>query len=250
MHRLERTHWWFAGKRFLITATLDRCLAASSIRHAILDIGCGTGMMMQSMGSHGQTYGLEISPDAIRLSKQRGLHRIVRSNAGMGLPFKNAAFDAVTCLDVLEHLDDDRNLIKEVFRVLKPGGHVIITVPAFQIQWSRHDVAVHHKRRYTRSSMLKKVDGLGWQVVREGYYNTALFLPILLLRKVRTLFSTKMAPPKSDFCIPLPAVLNKLLAGLLKAEVKCLPFFRFPFGVSLLMVLRKAHREPGLEETI
>jgi SAM-dependent methyltransferase len=239
MHRLETTHWWFAGKRFLVTATLDRCFAPSSIRHAILDIGCGTGMMMQAMESHGRTYGLEVSPDAIRLSKQRGLHRIVRSNAGTDLPFKNAAFDAVTCLDVLEHLDDDRNLIKEIFRVVKPGGYVIVTVPAFQIQWSRHDVAIHHKRRYTKQMMLDRTAGYPWRIRKASYFNMVLFLPILAIRKARGLLSTEVQTPRSDFALKLPGCLNDALSWLMITEIKCLRCMDFPFGVSFVLVLHK-----------
>ncbi len=239
MHQLETTHWWFVGKRFLVTATLDRCLAPSSIRHPILDIGCGTGMIMDAMGSHGRVYGLDASPDAIRLSKRRELHRIVRSDAGAGLPFRNEAFDAVTCLDVLEHLDDDRNLIEEIFRVLKPGGYVIITVPAFQIQWSRHDVAVHHKRRYTKQMILDRITGYPWQIHKASYFNMVLFLPILGIRKVKRLVSTKSPTPQSDFALKLPGCLNKALSWLMITEIKCLRWLDFPFGVSFVLVLHK-----------
>jgi hypothetical protein len=127
-----------------------------------------------------------------------------------------------------------------MLRVCKPGGHIVLTVPAFNVLWSPHDVALHHRRRYTRTQMLKKIFRLNCTVVKNSYYNTILFLPILAIRKLKPFLSDGQNV-ESDFFIPIPRWINALLTFLYVAEIGCLQFLNFPFGVSLLLILKKSN---------
>jgi SAM-dependent methyltransferase len=238
MRDIEQTYWWFVGKQFLVRRILQRLPLNKRRQDRILDIGCGTGIMLKLLEKFGVSYGAECSPDAIRFLRHRGLNLIVRSDVDQSVPFKDNTFSAITCLDVLEHLDNDLKLLKEMGRVCKPGGHVILTVPAFDFLWSSHDIALRHKRRYTRKAMLERTSGLGYRVMKASYYNTILFLPVLAARKLRG-FSGSKKHARSDFFLPIPNWLNTLLSSLFVFEICCLRFLNFLFGVSLLLVLQK-----------
>lgn len=238
MHDIEQSYWWFVGKRFLVKSTLKRLSTKGSKQNEILDIGCGAGIILKLLERFGNAYGIELSEEAIRFLKQRDLNLVVRSDASKCIPFKTNSFSVITCLDVLEHLEDDRSLIGEMFRICKPGGYVIVTVPAFESLWSPHDVALHHKRRYTKQQLLRMVRQFNWQIVQSSYYNTTLFLPILATKKLRTRLSKNRAV-HSDFFIGLPDWLNRALSLLFISEIYCLKFLNLPFGVSLLLILQK-----------
>jgi SAM-dependent methyltransferase len=239
MCEAEQTHWWFAGKRILVQDVLETATWKKSSPIAILDIGCGTGMILDLLTYYGCPYGMDFSTEALRFSKAKGQNRLTCSDANIAIPFKDDVFSAITCLDVLEHLDNDRRAVEEMYRICAPGGLVIITVPAFDEQWSAHDVALHHKRRYTKPRLQRITAGLRWDVLELHYYNSALFIPILAIRKFRALVRSGDVP-NSDFYLPLPRFLNTLLAEFYKMEIRCLRHLDLPFGVSLLMVLRKA----------
>jgi ubiquinone/menaquinone biosynthesis C-methylase UbiE len=154
------------------------------------------------------------------------------------MPFKSNAFSVITCLDVLEHLDSDTCLLKEMLRMCKSGGHVIITVPALHILWSAHDVALGHKRRYTKKEMFGKMSHLNAKVIKCSYYNSALLLPILAVRRIRAAIGHQK-DVRSDFFMKMPGWLNRLLAKLFVVEIGCLNSLNLPFGVSLLLILKK-----------
>jgi len=238
MHDIEQSYWWFTGRQFLVKTVLERLRMNSFERGKILDVGCGTGIILKLLEDFGQAFGTELSPEAIHFLKQRDLNLVVQSDANLSIPFKDNTFLAVTCLDVVEHIDNDRSLIEEIFRVCKPGGHVIVTVPAFGFLWSTHDVALHHKRRYSKKQMLMKIRHLNWKVIKCSYYNTALFLPILTARKLQG-FLLNHRPVQSDFSIKLPAWINKALSVLFLLELRGLKYLNFAFGVSLLLILQK-----------
>jgi SAM-dependent methyltransferase len=239
MFDVEKSYWWFVGKQFLVKNILRRCSLNSLKRSRILDIGSGTGTILELLEDYGTAYGVELSTDAIQFLKRRDLNFVVRSDASLSIPFKEDVFSVITCLDVLEHVDDDVTLLNEMVRVCEPGGHIILTVPAFDALWSQHDSTLQHRRRYTRKQMLKRVSRLNSSVIKNSYYNTALFLPILAVRKLKPFMSDRKIT-ESDLFIPLPRWLNALLTLLYMAEIACLQFLNFPFGVSLLLILKKS----------
>jgi SAM-dependent methyltransferase len=211
---------------------------------SILDIGSGTGIILKMLEELGQAVGMEMSQEAIQFLKRRNLKQIVCSDAEQPLPFKSGSFSLITCLDVLEHLDRDQALLEEMLRVCREGGYVLVTVPAFKRLWSPHDVVLHHRRRYTLPGLLSQVSALNCEVVKASYYNFILSLPILAVRKLRALFEEK-GKGQSDFFIDLPELVNRALAALYKLEILGLRGVCYPYGVSLLLVLRKPCRTKG-----
>lgn len=244
MYRLENSYWWFTGKQFLVREQLRPLLTAFDRNRRILDIGSGTGIILKILEGFGQAVGVEMSREAIQFLKRRSLRQVVCSDAEQTLPFKDNSFSMVTCLDVLEHLDRDKALLEEMLRVCQEGGHLLVTVPAFKLLWSPHDVVLHHRRRYTLTGLLSRVSELDAEVIKASYYNSMLSLPILAIRKLRSLFSEK-GKGQSDFFIDLPEMLNRSLSALYRLEILGLRLFRYPYGVSLLLVLRKSRPEKG-----
>ena len=241
MHDIEQTYWWFVGKQFLVRRILQELPLNKTRQDRILDIGCGTGFILKLLEHFGVSYGAECSPDAIQFLRHRSLNLVVQSDVDQSLPFKNHTFSAITCLDVLEHLDNDLKLVKEMGRVCKPGGYVILTVPAYQILWSYHDIALHHKRRYTKQQMLSMIRHFNWKIVKCSYYNGILFFPILSVRMLRQCLSGHNSA-RSDFFINLPAWLNRVLSVFFVCEISLLKYLNLPFGVSLLLILQNSDR--------
>jgi SAM-dependent methyltransferase len=239
MYRLEQSYWWFLGKQHLVKDQLSRLLGGTNRQQRILDIGSGTGIVLKSLNDFGTAYGTDVSWEAIDFLKKRDLPRIVCADANRPLPFKDQSFSVVTCLDVLEHLDDDLDLLKEMLRVCHEGARILITVPAFYLFWSPHDVALHHRRRYTRKEILESIRRLNCNVLAVSYYNFLFSIPILVIRKGKALFSKK-DHAQSDFFLNLPDIVNRVFAILFKAEISLLRFLRYPFGISLLLILEKA----------
>jgi SAM-dependent methyltransferase len=246
MYHLEQTHWWFKGKQFLLQQTLDLLENKFSKRARILDIGAGTGIVLKILQDMGEAFGIELSQQGIKYLRKRKLKRIICADADQSLPFKNDSFTLITCLDVLEHLEKDVKLLEEMIRVSKPGGHILVAVPAFKIFWSPHDVALHHKRRYTRKDILERIHGMNCEIIKASYFNFILSLPILAVRTIKPLF-IQSRQAQSDFFMNLPPFMNKLLGFLYKVEIGCLKFIDFPFGVSIIFVLRKcAWNKPAI----
>jgi ubiquinone/menaquinone biosynthesis C-methylase UbiE len=239
MYDIEQSYWWFLGKQFLVRSVLQEGSLCDPEKDRILDIGCGTGTVLKLLEDFGTACGVELSTDAIQFLKKRGLNLVVRSDVSRSIPFKDNVFSVITCLDVLEHLDDDFALLKEMVRVCRPGGHIVVTVPALNVLWSPHDTALHHKRRYTRKQLLQKVAPLPASVVKRSYYNTTLIIPILAVRKIKPLFSDKQSV-RSDFFMPIPRWINAFLTFLFFTEIRCLKRLNFPLGVSLLLIMKKS----------
>src|SRR5579883_787921 len=139
--RLEDTHWWFLGRRRLVLAELARHAGTNAGR--ILDIGCGTGGMLPQYAAFGNACGLDPSEEAQDACRRRGVPFV--RGSGAQLPFADASIDVITALDVIEHVRDDAGLLRELRRVLRPGGVLVLTVPAYQFLWSQHDVFNHHQ---------------------------------------------------------------------------------------------------------
>ena len=238
MYKTEQSHWWFRGKQDILRRSLCTLSKKTSEKNKILDIGAGTGVVLKVLQDFGETFGIEHSLHAIKYLKDRGLKQIICADANQSIPFKNDTFTFITCLDVLEHLEKDVELLNEMVRISKPGGYIIVAVPAFKMFWSQHDIALHHKRRYTKKQLLRILKKIDCQIIKVTYYNIILSLPILAVRKFKTIFH-RNKPIQSDVFMNFPNFLNILFGFLYKAEIWCLKFINFPFGVSILFVLKK-----------
>ena len=233
MYRLEDTYWWFLGRHRLAADLLDRGFERRRDLR-ILDIGCGTGAMSVRLAAWGQVVSADFSPLALAFSRRRGLHRLCAADA-MRLPFRDASFDAVVALDILEHLPDDAAAAREIRRVLRPGGRLVATVPAYPSLWSAHDVALMHQRRYVAPQFRRLMEEGGLTVRRLTYATTLLF-PIAWT--VRML--TRRSPTPKANLVALPGAANRLLVGVTQAENALLRVCDLPFGLSVCCVAERA----------
>ncbi len=201
----------------------------------ILDIGCGTGATLDHLQRFGAVQGIDLFDLPLRFSRQRGHQRVLCASA-TELPFATDAFDLVTALDVIEHLDDDVGGLREIRRVLKPRAPAVIFVPAFQALWGPNDVQSGHKRRYRLPQLQTAVIAAGLKIEKISYANLAMFAPIWLGRRLLTLLGKE---EQAENRINHPFI-NGLIAKLFASEAGWLRNHSLPFGVSLVCVMRKA----------
>ncbi|HEX8142194.1 MAG TPA: class I SAM-dependent methyltransferase [Pyrinomonadaceae bacterium] len=236
MYEVEGSHWWFAGRRRIISGFIEKiCRDMGVERPRILDVGCGTGANLEMLARFGEAEGVDVSPEALSFCRERGLQN-VRLGAAERLPYEDESFDLVTALDVVEHLDDDTAGLREMRRVLKPGGRAMLFVPAFMFLWGVQDDVSHHRRRYRLDELRAAVRAAGFEVERATYANISFFGPILL---GRLLMRATGLRPASENNINVSA-LNGVLARVLGAESSLLRHLDFPFGVSAICVARRA----------
>jgi len=243
---LEGRHWWFIGRRRIIREEVERSLRAlvppPSRRPSLLDVGCGTGGMLAELARFGRVQGTERESAAAEYARQRGFSDV--SVVGSPpLPFETGSFDLVTILDVLEHVDDDVAMVAEIRRLLRPGGRMVATVPAFPSLWGQQDEISHHKRRYVRSTLTESVERSGLRLKRLTYFNTALFAPIATVRLVRRLRPHR-GELSSDFEMMTSGIINDALGRVFSLEASWLASRDLPFGISLMAV---AERPPDDE---
>jgi SAM-dependent methyltransferase len=231
----ELRHWWFRGRRRVLTDFLREETSSLPAEIRILDFGCGTGGNSPSYASYGSVFGLEPDLQAVQLASSRGAGRFVRGS-GTELPFRSEKFDVVVASDVLEHIGNDRGAVEEIARVLRPGGAFIFSVPAHPWLFGPHDEALLHQRRYVRHGLRILLENAGLRVLRLSYWNSTLF-PLLCLRRLlgRWGFGRQL---HSDTHTP-PHPVNELLAGMLMVEAAVLRHARLPWGLSLVGVARR-----------
>ena len=235
LFEVEQSHWWHVGRRKIIARFVEEICARVKDRKArILDVGCGTGANLLLLSKYGDAEGVDISDDALKFCRERGLQKVKNGSAEQ-LPYDDASFDLVTALDVVEHLDDDLAGLKEMRRVLKPGGRALVFVPTFMFLWGLQDDVSNHRRRYRLSELKRAMAEAGLEVERASYVNITFFLPILLIRQLMKLTGLKA---ESENNINVPA-LNGLLGSLFAAEGIALRYLNFPFGVSGICVARR-----------
>jgi len=227
----DEHHWWYRGRRRILRTQFDRLPPVAARR--ILDAGCGSGRTMDELAAYGEVSGVDLSAEALQAARTRG-HADVREALVERVPYADAVFDVVTCLDVLEHTPDDRVTLRELRRVTRPGGTLIVTVPACPSLWSRHDEVSRHHRRYTSASLRDAAADAGWSVSRDTYFNTLLLGPAALVR----LAQRRTRGDDSSDLDRTPSVLNTILEMPLAAEARLLAAgVRLPLGLSLLCVM-------------
>jgi SAM-dependent methyltransferase len=236
MFRIEQSHWWYTGRRKILTSFVaDICRRVTDRRPRILDVGCGTGANLLMLSQFGDAEGVDISEDALAFCRERGLTN-VKLGAGEKLPYDDATFDLVTALDVVEHMDDDLAGLREMRRVLRPDGRVLLFVPTFMFLWGVQDDVSNHRRRYRLPELQRVLEQAGFEIERTTYANITFFLPILFVRKLMRLTGIKA---ESENNINVSAF-NDVLGRVFGAESWILKRMNIPFGVSGLCVARKS----------
>jgi SAM-dependent methyltransferase len=234
--QVERTHWWFRGRRRILAGLIDRLALPTGAR--VLDVGCGTGANGPVLaGASRFAVGIDASPVPLGISgtAERGHAARIRGDATR-LPFRDGGFDLVAALDVLEHLIDDRGALREMHRVLRPGGALVVFVPALELLWGLQDEVSHHLRRYGRGELTSLITDAGFSVTRTSFFNSLLFAPILAAR-----LAMRVRPPRalrSENEVGGP-VANAVLGAAFGLEAPILRMTNLPVGVSLLCIARR-----------
>ncbi len=239
MYRFEDRYWWFVARRHLITSLLQTYYPRDGRLH-ILDIGCGTGAMLDELAPFGPVVGADFSPEALQFCVTRGVGANLARADVRRLPFADASFDVVTAMDIVEHIDDDKAASCEIFRVLRPGGRLLVTVPAFSSLWSEHDEALHHHRRYTVPRLKDLFQRVGLTVDKVSYTVTTLFPAIWMFRQVSNLLPKQRADgEKNADLIHFSAPVNAALLALSQWETRLVHRRNLPFGVTVVCIARK-----------
>lgn len=241
----EDDHWWFASRTRALKTVMNQFLPPGrGLR--LLDVGCGAGNMIHHLSEYGQVKGIEIDARPVKMARQRG-YDVDQFDATQPMPFSDNTFDVVTALDVIEHNQDDLAILADSFRVLKPGGHMVITVPALMWLWSHNDDINAHVRRYTAADLRQKLVQTGFTVRRVTYNNFFVFplaAGLILLRR-----GAKAEPELASHHLseeeyqvemePASPPVNTILTGVGKLEAALISQVDLPIGTSLIAMGQK-----------
>lgn len=243
MFELEDHHWWYQGRLALTMRMLERYKPkpADGQRIRLLDIGCGTGMFMERLGEEFMPFGLDFSHQALEFTSRRlktkpGGVRLLQADSQV-IPLADNSFDMVTAFDIIEHVEGDTKVVSEMHRILRPGGVLMVNVPAHPALWGPHDVSLHHKRRYRKAQLGALFDPALWNRLRLTYAFASIFPPAAAIRTTRRIFPQR-GEPQAD-AKPTAPWLNQLLKGWHNIEAGVIDRVGSPMGLSLVTIQRK-----------
>lgn len=241
---LYARHWWWRSRESMLVHEIRRLGLPANAE--ILDVGCGDALSFPVLSQFGCVRGIEVDQKLVRPDNP---YRDAVFSAALGDPlYTNWHFDLVTALDVIEHIENDRRAVEDLMRMIRPGGYLVITVPAFMALWDRHDEINHHYRRYDRRQVQKLVQGYG--SIRQLRY---LFHGLFFLKAAFKLANRFSGGDLRQETIP-PAPMNRLMQTLCLAEYHGLGWLRIPFGTSVLAVIQRgpdtsaSDRDPTVSE--
>jgi len=239
--KVETLHWWWVARKKIVLNLLDKHLNSKN-KNLILDAGCGTGAGMIYLSKFGKVYGVDLSPIAVRFCRKRGIKN-VKVGSVLRLPYKDNTFDLICLMDVIEHIKDDKKVIEEMHRVLKPGGLLLMTLPALPFIYSKHDSEQGHYRRYTKNDIKKLFKKNRFAEKKLTYFNLFLSSPIILIRLLSRVGwpFTGLASfdSKVNYSIHNKKIINLLLTKIFSFESILINNFDLPFGISLLSLHEK-----------
>lgn len=232
---VEATHWWFTERRWLFRRIIREYGLPHDAR--VLDIGTSTGTNLRMLREMGflRGEGVDMSEEAVHWCAEKGYGKVTLGDV-CALPFPEQTFDLILATDVIEHVDDDVAALREIRRVLKPSGSVLITVPAFMSLWGQQDIVGQHKRRYSARELRMRVTAAGLHTQTSFFFNYLLFLPILLVRMFMRHTRLKVEN-ENKLNSPL---LNRILRVIFRCDVWSARWLHPPFGVSLLLIAKFA----------
>jgi SAM-dependent methyltransferase len=235
MFQVEDHHWWYLGMERITCGLLDQTVGRGRDLR-VLDAGCGTGAVMQYLKPYGRVTGFDFSTEALRFSRQRGHDRLAQASV-INLPFADDEFDLIVSFDVISEAGvDDAAALREFARVLTPGGHLLVRLPAFRWMRGRHDVAVNVSHRYTRLEIKQRLKRANLAPIKTSYANTFLF-PIALAKRWSERLTARQQAG-SDLTLD-PGPLNGVLRGILSAEAPLVRLIGLPFGLTVVALARK-----------
>jgi SAM-dependent methyltransferase len=244
MYEAEIPHWWYSGLRDILFRRTGLRTPASR-RWRILDAGCGTGGTLHALRAHSHAWGFDYSPIALHFCRQRKLRNIAQGSI-RAIPFPSNHFDLVISNDVLCDTGavDDAQGLREIYRVLKPGGRVFLNLPAYPFLRSEHDVAAAVEHRYTRPELRGKLQAAGFRVWRLSHWNTVLFPVVVAVRLARR-GGTRLddSQARSDIRVPA-APINRLVTMIIRLESRLLDYIDLPYGSSVFTVSQKPGSGP------
>ncbi|MGB9702579.1 MAG: class I SAM-dependent methyltransferase [Candidatus Kapaibacteriota bacterium] len=234
-YELEESYWWFLARNRIILNVIDKMLNLSK-DDEILDVGCGTCGFAKLLSHNHKVIGLDTSDIALEYCRKRGLNDLYLSLIA-DFPKEKRNVKAVTALDVIEHIENDFNAVRDIYNLLPKNGKIVATVPAYQFLWSYHDEVHKHYRRYTKKRFVALLKSAGFEIDYASYFNTLLFLPGIFKR----LLDKFTVPLKSEeYAIEIvPKFINKLFTKIFEFEKHFIPKIRFPFGISIIVVATK-----------
>ena len=243
---LEADHWWFQGRRAIFVSLLDRFVGRrKNSDRLLMDLGCGVGGMLGPMTEYGKVIGTDVTFKGLEHCANRGFPRLVASHGSHG-PIQDNSLDCITAFDALEHIEHDVDTMADIYRMLKPGGVLIASCPAYQFLYAQQDRITHHFRRYTLGELKRKTGSVGFEVLQGSYINFLLFpgiLPaVLTMKLLQTITKPSDDGAGSNVGISIPHWLNASLAGIFSFESKLLRLFSAPAGHSVIVVVRKPDR--------
>lgn len=236
----ESSHFWLRARNRILRSMLGRA-DSNSTPPQFLDVGCGTGAVsawLQSLGYH--TTGLDMHVQGLKQAARRCSTLQVCCDARK-MPFRDA-FDLVGLFDVIEHVDDDADLLRQCRKALKPGGRLVLTVPADMRLWSSYDDVFGHKRRYTRRQLIHVIKRSGYLIERVSYYNTLLWPIQFILRRWQRMGSPPVyVSPElmRRYLTPPPRPINAILELIMSLEALWVRRVSGPFGAALIAVARR-----------
>lgn len=237
MWATEQSHWWFVGRRRIVRSLVKRHRPIESgDRLRICELGCGTAGNIAAWADQHDVVGVDASPQALEFARQRLGDRALYGRLPAEIPLPAESFDVVLATDVFEHIADDAGSVRTAVGLLRPGGILVATVPAYQWLYSPRDAHHHHFRRYDRNHYRRLFQLPDVKIELLSFYNTLLFPPALVVRLANKWLRRR--PDFGDLRIP-PQPLNALLATLFGLEDWLLRLMSLPFGLSLIVVARK-----------
>jgi SAM-dependent methyltransferase len=239
MARTQATHWWFVARRDILRSQISRLNLPPNAD--ILEIGSGTGANLDLLADFGNVVALEMRAEAIALAEQRcggtaGRISMRQGTCPQDLPTLSQKFDLICLFDVLEHIEQDCESLAQLAMLLKRGGTLMLTVPAYQWMWGPHDVHLHHKRRYNKRSLSDRCAYAGLSVSRMSHFNTLLFPLAVVGRMLEKVTGRNTSAAETP-----PAPINALFRRLFALERHLLPRMQLPFGLSLLLLAQPSH---------
>jgi ubiquinone/menaquinone biosynthesis C-methylase UbiE len=226
LYRIEDRHFWFRARQAIVSALTEQIILSFQPGYLVMEIGCGTGNLLKTMENtclKGNVFGLDLFWEGLAFAQERTTAGLTQARAE-SMPFSREQFNLVGIFDVLEHLKNDESILRTIQEMLKPGGKLLLTVPAHGDLWSSFDMVSYHQRRYTTSELTEKLISNGFSIDYLSECMQVLYPLAKLRRKVPILLESvkekNLSQKRVDQELAIMPVLNEIAFQILKMELK------------------------------